>query len=302
LAQPVLAHPAPPGALDSRAGLGRRIRTTLRDILATPQNKVGALLLIFFVGVAVVGAIWNPRTETSIDLYAPVSRSHLLGTDSLGRDILLRTISGSARIVGVSFLAAVSCVTIGSFLGALIAYRRGLVELFSMRTIDVILSFPSIISALLAAALLPPGYLSLFVIATVLQVSPIVRVSRGIFADIFARDFISVAILRGDRIPTLVVREALPNVIGPILVELAIRWSNSLLLIAALNFLGVGVQPPAADWGLMLQENRVSLAVAPWSVLAPAVALAGLAIGINFTADGIARVVRLGGDVVEMAR
>ncbi len=279
-----------------------RSQRTLAAVLASPQNKVGAFLLLFFVGLAVAGAIWNPKTDTSIDLYAPVSWSHLLGTDSLGRDILTRTIGGSARIVGVSLLAAVACVVIGSFLGAVLAYRRGFLDLISMRAIDVILSFPSIISALLAAALLPPGYVSLFLIATALQVSPIIRVSRGIFADIFSRDFINVAILRGDPIPKVIVAEALPNVIGPILVELAIRWSNSLLFIAALNFLGVGVQPPAADWGLMLQENRVSLAVSPWAVLAPAIALAGLAIGINFTADGIARVVRLGGDVVELAR
>jgi peptide/nickel transport system permease protein len=279
-----------------------RIRRTLAAVLASPQNKVGAFLLVFFVGLAVAGAIWNPKTDTSVDLYAPASWSHLLGTDSLGRDILSRTIGGSARIVGVSFLAAVACVVIGSFLGAVLAYRRGFLDLISMRAIDVILSFPSIISALLAAALLPSGYVSLFIIATALQVSPIIRVSRGIFADIFSRDFINVAILRGDPIPKVIVAEALPNVIGLILVELAIRWSNSLLFIAALNFLGVGVQPPAADWGLMLQENRVSLAVSPWAVLAPAIALAGLAIGINFTADGIARVVRLGGDVVELAR
>src|SRR5207253_1596609 len=124
------------------------------------------------------------------------------------------------------------------------------------RTIDVLLSIPLVITALLASALLPAGYLSLTLLVGLVQVLPVTRVCRGIFGDVFRREYVLAAALRGESTFTLIVKEAMPNIAGPLFVELALRWSFSLLLIASLNFLGVGVQPPQADWGLMLYEGR----------------------------------------------
>jgi peptide/nickel transport system permease protein len=136
---------------------------------------------------------------------------------------------------------------------------------------------------------LPAGYLSLFVITGGLQILPVTRVCRGIFGDVVRRDFVTAAALRGESTWRLLLREAAPNVHGPLLVEFALRWGFSVLLIASLNFLGVGIQPPTADWGVMLFEGRSELIVSPWSACVPALLIAGLAVAINFTADGFGR-------------
>jgi peptide/nickel transport system permease protein len=293
---------APPKDVSAARPRTQRVRSRLSATFSTWQARLGLILLVFFVGMAVVGAVLSPESHPTTDLYADPSWDHPFGTDGLGRDVLARTVGGSARIVAVSFAAAVFCVSVAALLAALVAYRGGLVDLASMRAVDVLLSFPTIVSALLAAALLPPGYLSLFLVAAILQIPPVMRVSRGIFANAFAQDYVSAAVLRGESARRVVVGEVLPNVAGVLLVETAIRWSASLLLLAGLNFLGVGVQPPAADWGLMLEENRSTMLVAPWASLAPAIALAGLAVGINFTADGISNALGRRGDYLELAR
>ena len=197
------------------------LRETVRRALATTQAKIGVSLLACYVLLAVVGAIWNPQTEASIDLYQNPSRNHLLGTDSLGRDVFDRLIAGSAYIVGTSFAAAVACVAVAAFTGAFVAYRGGLIDAAFMRVVDAFLSFPTILVALLAAVLLPPGYLSLFLVTSLVQIPPVIRVSRAVFADVFSREFITVATLRGESARRLIIGEALPNVAGPLLVELS---------------------------------------------------------------------------------
>jgi peptide/nickel transport system permease protein len=156
-----------------------------------------------------------------------------------------------------------------------------------MRFVDVMLSFPIILVALLTAAILPSGYLSLYFVTSLVLVFPATRVARAVFADIFARDFITAAVLRREAAVSVIAREALPNSTGPLFVEFAVRWNFAVILIASLSFLGVGVQPPTADWGLMLFEARTDLLIAPWIAIVPAVALAILTIAINFTADGL---------------
>jgi len=154
--------------------------------------------------------------------------------------------------------------------------------------VDIMLSFPIILVALLGASLLPSGYLSLYIVVSAVLAWPAIRVARAVFADVLSRDYITAAVLRGESVASVVTREALPNATGPLLVEFALRWNFAVILIASLSFLGVGVQPPTPDWGLMLFEARNELLITPWVAIAPALALASLAIAINFVADGLA--------------
>jgi peptide/nickel transport system permease protein len=263
-----------------------------RATFRPPLAKLGGVLLLGFVVLALVGLVWNPGAgDPSVDLRQGPSLEHPLGTDSLGRDVATRLVAGSFRIIGISAAAAITTIVLGGGLGALLAFRGGLVDQAVMRGLDILLSFPVILVALLAAALLPTGYLSLYLVVVLLFVPPIARVARAIFAEQFARDYVTAASLRGESAPSIIVREVLPNATGPLLVEFALRWNYAVILIASLNFLGVGVQPPTPDWGVMVYEARGDLTVAPWAAVSPAVALAALAVAINFTADGLSNAI-----------
>lgn len=276
---------AAPAERTPAAGVGR---AWLGAVLQPLQARIGLGLLALCLVTAVAGVIWSPDPNTvSADVRLPPTGAHPFGTDALGRDVFERTLAGGVRLMTFSALAAAVSVVIGATVGALLAYRGGLADMALMRGVDVLISFPLLIMALLAAALLPPSYLGLTLVAIGVSTPPTVRVCRGLFGEVLCRDFVTVAALRGESAPALIGREAVPNVIGPLLVEFAIRWNLAVLLLATLNFLGVGVQPPAADWGLALFEARSELLVAPWAAIAPAIGIAALAIGINFTGDAI---------------
>jgi peptide/nickel transport system permease protein len=254
------------------------------------QAKIGAIILLGFLVLALSAAVWQAdESPVSKDIDTPPSAAHWLGTDHLGRDVALRMLAGSDHIIFVSFWAALTMIVVGSMLGALVAYQRGLIDQIAMRVIDVLLGFPTFLAALLIVAVLPAGYLSIFIVVVLVTIPSVTRVTRAVFLQIFTHDYIHAAILRGDSRVSLVFHEALPNAAGPLLVEFAIRWNFAVITIASLNFLGVGVQPPTADWGVMLYEAREGLSLAPWAAVAPALALASLAASINFTADGISR-------------
>jgi peptide/nickel transport system permease protein len=268
----------------------RGLRSHIARGFSDGQTRAGAITLLGFLVMSLVAAVWRPdETTISKDIDDGPSVAHLLGTDHLGRDVLLRIIAGADNIIIVSFCAALTAIVLSSILGAVVAYHRGLADQITMRVIDMLLGFPTFLAALLVIAILPSGYVSIFVVVVVVTIPSVTRVTRGVFLQIFTQDYISAAILRGESRLSLLVREALPNATGPLLVEFAVRWNFAVIIIASLNFLGVGVQPPTADWGVMLYEARGRLALAPWAAVAPAVALAGLAVSINFTADGISR-------------
>jgi len=283
-----------PGKDDEAAAAPARARSGLRALLARGftdlQTRAGAVVLLGFLVLSIVAALWQPdETTISKNIDRPPSAEHLLGTDHLGRDVLLRVVAGADNIIILSFCAALTAILLSSLLGALVAYHRGLFDQIVMRVVDVLLGFPTFLAALLVIAVLPSGYFSIFVVVVVVTIPSVTRVTRAIFLQIFTQDYIAAAILRGEGRLSLFLREALPNAAGPLLVEFAVRWNFAVIIIASLNFLGVGVQPPTADWGVMLYEARGRLALAPWAAVAPAVALATLAISINFTADGISR-------------
>ena len=255
------------------------------------RTKVGGALVCLLVGVALIGPIVAPHapTEFAAAPFAPPSAAAPLGADTLGRDVLSRFLWGGRSVLGLSLAATAIGLVLGALIGLVAAYSRSVLDDVLMRGMDVILAFPSIVLALVAVATVGPT-LWLLVLAVGLTTAPrVARVTRGASLEIVERDFVQAAEAMGASRRTILLTEILPNILSPLLVEASLRLTYSIGLIAGLSFLGFGLQPPAADWGLMINENRQGLTVQPWGVVLPVIAIALLTIGTSLIGDGLAR-------------
>jgi peptide/nickel transport system permease protein len=279
--------------LDSGAGRRGAAGSLRRAPLAL---KVGGALVALYVIAAIVGLIWtpyNPLDSVSTPFQGP-SGGYLLGTDFLGRDVLSRVLAGAHEVLILALVSTTISTILGAAIGLTSGYRGGWIDTVLMRALEVVISIPFLMLALLVIAAAGPGGGSdeLLVAIIVLIYAPrTARVARSVAQELAVRDFVVVARARGETAPSIVFRELLPNASGPLLVEFGIRAGYAPILIGSLAFLGFGVHPPTPDWGLMINENRAAIASDPLSVLAPAGALAGLVIGLNMLTDGVARVV-----------
>jgi peptide/nickel transport system permease protein len=217
------------------------------------------------------------------------SVEHWLGTDNLGRDILTRTMLGGQQALLVTTVSTVLAISWGGLLGVLLGLMSGWFENLVMRLVDAFLAIPWILFLLLIVSVVGLGNAVLIPTLAFFYGIPVVRMARAATHDVVALDFITAARARGETRTTIVRKELLPNVLDVLLVEAAMRWSWMLLAFSSLSFLGFGVSPPAADWGLMISGARSFMSFAPWAVLAPVVALSSLIIGINLSADALAK-------------
>jgi peptide/nickel transport system permease protein len=241
--------------------------------------------------VASVGADWiapYPFDELHVAnrLHGP-SLAYLAGTDEYGRDVLSRTLYGGRLSLFLGFAAAGIGLAAGVPLGLLAGYRRGFLDEVLMRALDVVMSFPTLLLVLLIIAVTPPGLAKTSVAVGILFVPPIARVTRSVTLDLMTREFILAARARGERLSYILWRELLPNAWPAIVVEGSLRVAFAILLGAVLSFLGFGVQPPAADWGLMINNSRDFLEVAPWLALAPGAAMSLTVIAVSMLGDGL---------------
>jgi peptide/nickel transport system permease protein len=241
--------------------------------------------------VAAVGADWiapYPFDELHVAnrLHGP-SLAYLAGTDEYGRDVLSRTLYGGRLSLFLGFAAAGIGLAAGVPLGLLAGYRRGLLDEVLMRALDVVMSFPTLLLVLLIIAVTPPGLAKTSVAVGILFVPPIARVTRSVTLDLMTREFILAARARGERLSYILWRELLPNAWPAIVVEGSLRVAFAILLGAVLSFLGFGVQPPAADWGLMINNSRDFVEVAPWLALAPGAAMSLTVIAVSMLGDGL---------------
>jgi peptide/nickel transport system permease protein len=243
--------------------------------------------------VALIGPLvapHDPDAVVGLPATAP-SRQFLLGTDYLGHDVLSRVLWGGRSVLWMSFSAATIGVAAGAAIGLLAAYAGTIADDFVMRGMDVILAFPQIVFVLLFVSLLGPKLGLIVVLVAIAWVPQVARVVRGITSDIVHREYVESAELIGLSRWRILTREILPNVTTPLMVEYGLRLTWSIALIAAISFLGFGIQPPNADWGLMINENRNILTLQPWPVVGPAVCIAVFAIATNFIAEGIGRAI-----------
>jgi peptide/nickel transport system permease protein len=256
--------------------IGRPGVILLRRAWGQARTKIGLLLVALLVGVALLGPFFAPHAPSAFAAipFAHPTSAVPLGADNLGRDVLSRFLWGGRSILGLSVLATALGLALGVSVGLVAAYTRSILDDVLMRAMDVILAFPSIVLVLVVGLTTMPR---------------VARVTRGASLEIVERDFVQAAEVLGESRTRILGGEILPSITSPLMVEASLRLTYSIGLIASLSFLGFGLQPPAADWGLMINENRQALTIQPWGAVMPVIAIALLTIGTSLIGDGLSR-------------
>jgi peptide/nickel transport system permease protein len=279
-------------ALETSSGKGdRALRRGLRAFFADAGARWGAGLTLAVLALVIVGPFIAPNSPIDFigtPFEAP-SSSAPLGTDIVGRDVLSRVLSGGTAILSLSAVATLLGVMAGAMLGIGAGYFKGMVDDVIMRTLDVLLAFPQTILALLFVSVLGTSFVLIAVLVAAVHAPQVARVIRAAALRIAGEDFVEYARGIGTSALRIMVREIAPNVIGPLLVELGLRFTYSIALIAGLSFLGLAQEPPAPNWGLMLNENRIGLLANPWPVVVPVLLIALLTVGVNLLTDAYGR-------------
>lgn len=273
--------------------------------LRTPKGRIGAILLGSVVLLAILGP-WltsvDPEDLVGIP-FDPPGPDALFGTDYLGHNTLSRFLHGGRAIMVLAAISALLGVGLGTSLGLVAAYMKGTVGSIVMRALDVLLCFPALVLTLLVASMIGT---SLPLVCIVVALSHVPRTARVIYASalqLSEREFVIYAEMIGATRFGVMLRELLPNLAGLVALELGLRATWSIGIVASLSFIGLGVQPPAADWGLMINENQPGLLLQPWPVLLPVAAICIATIGANLFTDafsqktaGVSRSITSGGE------
>jgi peptide/nickel transport system permease protein len=256
----------------------------------TLAGQVGLALLLAVVLLALIGpelAPYGPGQTVGAP-YAPPGGRFLLGTDFLGRDVLSRSLNGGRSVLVYAGLATILAYLAGLGAGLVAGYLRSWPDQVLMRAVDVLLSFPTLVFILLVTTAAGQGILPVMVATAIIQAPAIARIVRTATLEQSVRGFVEAAVARGESALSVLHREILPNIARPLSADVGLRFTWSVLLIASVNFLGLGLQPPAADWGLMVSENRGGIGVNPAAVLVPAAMLGLLTVAINLLSDSLA--------------
>jgi peptide/nickel transport system permease protein len=267
-------------------------KTVLYDICSRPSGAIGLSLVLFHIILALTSPYIVPYDYKAMDAGSMLSTptmDHWLGTDHLGRDVLTRVLLGGREAIFVTAVATPIAVMWGGFIGIFFGLIGGRVDEFFMRIVDAFLSLPWILKMLVLIVTFGSSMFVLMPTLAFFYGIPVIRIARAATHDVVARDFILSAKARGQKRITIIMRELLPNVLDTLMVEGAMRWSWMLLAFSSLSFLGFGVSPPTPDWGLMISDARGFMSFRPWGVIGPVIALSTLIIGINLTADALAK-------------
>ncbi|GAA1081495.1 ABC transporter permease [Nocardiopsis composta] len=286
-------EPADPGRAAAPAGrpagaLRRTLRTAARSRLALAGLALVALHLLLALAAPLLTADSPTANAPGQALLGP-SAEHWAGTDAYGRDVLTRVLYGGRYALAVSFAATACAVALGTLLGCAAALKGGWFDEALMRVLDAVLAVPPILALLVVVTVLGAGPAVIVLAVTVVYAPQVVRVVRAAAMGVAPLDYVTAARARGERTLSILLREVLPNIADVVAVEFAMRASWVVLLISSLSFLGFGANPPTPDWGLMVSENRTAMVVVPWASLAPIIALATLVVGLNLSADGLAK-------------
>lgn len=263
----------------------RRVQKELRTAPLTAS--FGMLMIIIYIIVAIFAPLIAPFPERVVvgTEYMPWDSIHLLGTDNLGRDMLSRLIFGARNTVGIAFATTMLAFLIGSVLGLLAATVGGWMDQLLSRAVDVLMAIPALIFSLLLLTIFGTSIISLIIVIAVIDSTRVYRLARSVALNIVVMDYIEAAKLRGEGRWHLITREILPNALAPLVAEFGLRFCFVFLSISALSFLGLGLQPPMADWGSMVKENATLIAFGDITPLLPAGAIALLTVSVNFVVD-----------------
>ncbi len=264
------------------------------DLAKSPMTaKFGLMVILIYVVVALFAPLIAPHGEAEVFPipYAPWSSEFIFGTDQIGRDIFSRLIYGARNTVGIAVATTALAFIIGGILGLAAAIARGWLDQLLSRTVDVLMAIPSLIFALVLLSIFGSTVTNLIIIIAVLDSTRVFRLTRAVSINVVVMDYVEAARLRGEGLIWIMRREILPNIMPPLIAEFGLRFCFVFLTIAALSFLGVGIQPPTADWGSMVRENASLIQFAQYDIkagltpLLPAAAIALLTVAVNFVVD-----------------
>lgn len=251
---------------------------------------IGFAILALWTFFAIAGEAitpYDPFNDFNVR-HVPPGPDHLFGTDRLGRDVLSRVIVGARDVLIVAPLAAILGVSVGSLLGLVMGYYRGLIDDVISRIVEAFLSLPVILVALLTLVVLGSSTLVVVLVVGILFTPIVARTVRSAVITERQLDYVTAAKLRGESGPFIMAREIFPNVLGPIIVELTVRFGYAIFTVATLSFLGVGIQPPSPDWGLSISDEYTNMIAGKWwPTLFPALAIASCIVAINLIADAL---------------
>ncbi len=265
-------------------------------VLSLPRLRLpstlllGGTLLAFIVAAAIVGIWVTPYDPTLFAVrirLQPPSLAHPFGTDEFGRDVLSRILAGAHLSLATGFGAMVISLVVGVPLGLIAAFHKGAVQEVIMRSVDLLIALPPVLLGLLVLAVTPPGLFKTIAAVGLVYVPILVRLTRAVALGLLEEDFVQAARARGEGALPILWHEILPNTWPPIIVECGLRVTFAILLGSALSFLGLGPQPPASEWGLMIAEGRDFLTQAPWVCLAPGLCLCVLLVSVNLVGEGL---------------
>lgn len=249
--------------------------------------RIGLAIVFINIVAAILAPVVAPYTETEIvgDVWLSVSKNHLMGTDHLGRDMFTRLLYGARNTIAIAFVTTMLSFLVGTICGFFAATLGGWTDLTLSRIVDIMMAFPTLIFALMVLSVTGTSITALILVIALLDSTRVYRLSRAVAMDIEVMEFVEAARLRGEKIWWLMRHEILPNAMPPLVAEFGLRFCFVFLFIAALSFLGLGLQPPTADWGGMVRENGGAISFGIFAALWPAGAIAFLTVGVNLIVD-----------------
>jgi peptide/nickel transport system permease protein len=284
-------------ALAAAAALGWAFRAALVALVPRPAARVlrtapltasfGMAIIVVYALVAVFAPLIAPYGESEVvgAQYLPWSAEHLLGTDNLGRDMFSRLVYGARNTVGIAILTTALAFLAGAALGLLAAAVGGWLDQVLSRVVDVLMAIPALIFQLLLLSILGASIVNMVLVIALIDSTRVYRLARAVAMNIVVMDYIEAARLRGEGLGRLIGREILPNAAAPLVAEFGLRFCFVFLSISALSFLGLGIQPPTADWGSMVRDNAALITFGDVTPLLPAGAIALLTVAVNFVVD-----------------
>jgi peptide/nickel transport system permease protein len=262
----------------------------LRRIGSQPRLATGLVITLLIALVAILGPLFAPYGENEIVGRPYTREGSFLGTDYLGHDVWSRVLYGGLAILIIAVLATALGMALGIIIGVVAAYWGGWPDEAIMRLNDVALAFPQILLILLVlTAVDQPAWWMIVLLVGISHAPRVARLARGVALGLVSRDYVAAAEALGESRLRVILAEVLPNMSAPLLAEAGLRLTYSIGLVAGIGFLGFATNPSAADWGLMIYENRLALLVQPWAMLAPVIIIGIFTVGTNLMADGIAR-------------
>lgn len=273
---------------DPAPATARRRARALRILKRCPLSAwFGLIVIAAYVAIAVLAPVIAPYGEAEVagNQYEVWSEQFFFGTDQLGRDMLSRLIYGARNTIGIALLTTCLSFAIGGMLGLLASVLGGWTDQLLARLVDVLMAIPQLIFALVLLSLFGASLFNLVLIIAVLDSTRVFRLSRAVAMNVVVMDFVEAARLQGEGLLWIVTREVLPNILPPLVAEFGLRFCFVFLMISALSFLGLGIQPPTADWGSMVRENATLIAYGDVTPLLPAGAIALLTVAVNFVVD-----------------